>query len=98
MGFFNYFLFNYYITHNVNILIMLDLLKEATVVGISLILFGYIGSYIASVILPDTKRGEYFNKYYVMELSLFLAGFIAHLVFEYTGINKWYCKNGVACK
>ena len=77
---------------------MLDLLKEAVVVGISVILFGYIGSYIADALLPQPKRGEYFNKYYVMELSLFLTGVIAHLVFEYTGINKWYCKNGIACK
>jgi hypothetical protein len=77
---------------------MTGLLLEAITVGISLIFFGYIGSYIADAVLPQPKRGEYFNKYYVMELSLFLTGVIAHLVFEYTGINKWYCKNGVACR
>ena len=58
---------------------------------------GYIGSFFAQLLLPKTKKGEYFNKYYVMELSLFLTGVIAHLVFEYTGLNKWYCKKGYAC-
>ncbi len=30
--------------------------------------------------------------------SLFLLGAIAHLLFELIGANKWYCKNGTACK
>ena len=24
--------------------------------------------------------------------------FIRHILCEYLGVNKWYCKNGVACK
>ena len=30
--------------------------------------------------------------------SNFLLGVIVHLLFEYIGANKWYCKNGNACK
>lgn len=28
----------------------------------------------------------------------FILGFAAHLVKEYSGVNKWYCDNGAACK
>ncbi len=76
---------------------MIKLLFEAIIVGFFIIIFGYIGSYLASIILPKTNKNEYFNKYHVMEFALFLTGFIAHLVFQLIGINKWYCKNGVAC-
>tara|TARA_B100001094_G_C18184044_1_gene802633 strand:- start:142 stop:501 length:360 start_codon:yes stop_codon:yes gene_type:complete len=28
----------------------------------------------------------------------FLLGFILHIICELTGVNKWYCRNGNACK
>ena len=73
------------------------LLIEAFVVGIATVVLGYVGSYLAVKILPTPKKGEYFNKYYVMELSLFLTGFLAHLLFEFFYLNRWYCKHGNAC-
>lgn len=74
---------------------------EATIVGIALIIIGNIVGYLLtgsslSVKLP--KKCATWNKFYVMEVSLFLTGFITYFVFEFTGINKWYCKNGIACK
>ena len=30
--------------------------------------------------------------------SAFLTGVLGHLMFEYAGANKWYCKHGAACK
>ena len=30
-------------------------------------------------------------------VALFLTGFLLHLLFEVTGVNRWYCKNGAAC-
>ncbi len=29
---------------------------------------------------------------------VFLAGFLVHLVREFSGINRWYCTNGNACR
>jgi hypothetical protein len=31
-------------------------------------------------------------------MSVFMTGVIGHIIFEVTGANKWYCKNGSACK
>ncbi len=28
---------------------------------------------------------------------LFFVGVVAHLMFEVTGANRWYCRMGVAC-
>lgn len=30
-------------------------------------------------------------------LTVFLTGFIGHLLFELIGANKWYCTHGKAC-
>lgn len=30
--------------------------------------------------------------------SLFATGLLAHVVAEVSGVNSWYCKNGVACR
>lgn len=30
--------------------------------------------------------------------KIFLVGVIIHLFCEFSGINRWYCKNGNACK
>lgn len=69
---------------------------EAIVVGILLIPFTYTAAFI---IKPFTKRPmlpdvcKSWNKYYIMEINLFVAGFLFHLVLEYVGINRWYAKN-----
>jgi len=34
------------------------------------------------------------NKYYV---STVIIGMLVHLLCEFSGLNKWYCKNGNAC-
>tara|TARA_A100001015_G_C14332974_1_gene460062 strand:- start:47 stop:229 length:183 start_codon:yes stop_codon:yes gene_type:complete len=33
-----------------------------------------------------------------MYLRIFILGASIHLFCEFTGINRWYCKNGNACK
>jgi hypothetical protein len=30
-------------------------------------------------------------------LSFVLTGAVMHIMFEYSGANTWYCKNGHAC-
>lgn len=69
---------------------------EAIVVGLSLIPFVYVTGMVAKLVtkkpaLPEIC--EKWNKYYIMEVNLFLAGFLFHIVFELLGINKWYAKN-----
>jgi len=34
----------------------------------------------------------------VYAIHLFIIGVLVHLIFQYAGINKWYCTNGLACK
>lgn len=78
---------------------MNKLLMEAFFTGLILVIFGTIVSFIVGKVfvtdLPPVCKD--WNKNYVMEISLFFTGFIAHLSFEYIGLNKWYCNNGHAC-
>jgi hypothetical protein len=61
------------------------ILIEATVVGIFLALFVWL--------MKFTKFDYCKNEIVFM----FFTGFFIHLVFEMLKLNKWYCKNGVAC-
>jgi len=76
------------------------ILSEAIFVGIVLVIIGNMVGFLVgkslSVSLPSVCKS--WNKNYVMEISLFLTGFIAHYFFEYAGLNKYYCLHGVACK
>ena len=77
------------------------LLVEAFVVGLSLVVIGNavgygVSKFWYSVELPEICKE--WNEFYEMELSLFLTGFLGHLLFEVTGVNRWYCKHGHACK
>lgn len=75
------------------------LLVEAVSVGILTVLVGSLVGFIlgktVSTNLP--KLCKEWNKNHIMEMSLFLTGVSVHFLCEITGINKWYCKNGVAC-
>jgi len=79
-----------------------SVIKEAIIVGIATVLIGqFVGFTISK--LMNTKgslRSECkkWNKNHIMELSLFFTGVLIHLLCEYFGVNKWYCKNGNACR
>jgi len=75
------------------------LLVEALVVGISTVVVGSLVGYgVSFLVKSDLPRVcKDWNKFYVMEISLFLTGVLVHILAEYTGINRWYCSNGVAC-
>ena len=77
---------------------MLQLFVEAFIVGIVLILIAYFVNFIISKLYNTNlpKICKKWNKNHIMEISLFFTGFILHILCEYTGINKWYCKNGNA--
>ena len=78
---------------------MMKLLIEAGVVGIATVIVGSLVGFILgkyfSTNLPAICKS--WNKNHIMELSLFFTGFFLHLICEFSGVNKWYCKNGNAC-
>lgn len=77
-----------------------SVLIEAVILGIMLVVVGTVVGYVVgrlfSVKLEEVCKK--WNKNHVMELSLFFTGFFVHILCELLGINKWYCKNGAACK
>jgi hypothetical protein len=75
------------------------LIYEAGAVGIVVVLVGVVVSGIVGMFHKQTKSVcKDWNKNHVMELTLFLIGVFSHLLFEFLGFNRWYCKNGHACK
>lgn len=81
-------------------LVNLNLLKEASVVGAIVVIVGTVVGFIVSMFMQNDMPMECkdWNKNFVMEICLFFTGFLAHVIFELIGANKWYCKNGNACK
>ena len=69
-----------------------SVLKEAIVVGIATVIIGQFVGFTLSKVMKTVR-----NKRYIMIWSLFFTGILIHLLCEYFGINKWYCKNGSAC-
>ena len=67
------------------------LLMEAFAVGIVVVMLGYLVVYVMEHMKLKMNRNNQ------MILGFFILGFITHLVCEFTGVNKWYCKNGQAC-
>lgn len=78
---------------------MYNLIVEAVVVGVMTIIFGNMtGLLIVPLFKVDLpKVCSTWNKFYTMEITLFFTGVFIHLFCEFSGINKWYCKNGFAC-
>tara|TARA_Y100000768_G_C23682980_1_gene543169 strand:- start:267 stop:500 length:234 start_codon:yes stop_codon:yes gene_type:complete len=77
----------------------MSLFVEAIFFGLSVVAVGSLISFLISLMGDSTKSAcKNWNKNHVMEIALFLTGFVLHITCEYTGLNRWYCKNGVACK
>lgn len=72
---------------------------EAFVIGILTLVVGSLVSlFFGSVFTNDLPTlCKDWNKFHVMEISLFLTGFTLHLLCEAVGINKMYCRNSFAC-
>ncbi len=69
-----------------------NILLEALIVGIGLVVVGMLMHLVASKFMKHDM-----NDNVVLASHFFIAGVVVHLLCEYFGINKWYCKNGVAC-
>ncbi len=72
----------------------LKILVECICVGLLVVIFGLLVSFIISPLLKVDLPSECkkWNKNHVMEITLFLTGVSIHLFCEFTGINSWYCK------
>ena len=69
----------------------MNIISEAIVVGISTVVMGTIISKMIQLVKEDKTSNKDWNKYYVMELALFLTGFSIHIIYELIGLNKYYC-------
>tara|TARA_B100001057_G_scaffold405494_1_gene418480 strand:+ start:1430 stop:1660 length:231 start_codon:yes stop_codon:yes gene_type:complete len=67
------------------------LLIEAVAVGVLVVLLGYVVIYVMESMKLKMNRETQ------MAIGFFVLGALTHLVCEFTGVNKWYCKNGRAC-
>lgn len=67
---------------------------EALVVGLLVVLLGIALHYFSLKIYGQHDL----NNMQVFAIHLFIIGVATHLLCEFTGINKWYCTNGSACK
>ena len=77
--------------------ISLDFLKEVISVGIGTVILGLAVRYVVAVYYEKINPDFIFSNK-GMWISLFLTGALLHTICEYSGINKLYCKNCVACK
>jgi hypothetical protein len=73
---------------------MFSLLKEATVVGV---IAAIVGIVLHTVSLHVYGHHD-LNDMVMFAGHLFGVGVLVHVIAEYTGVNKWYCTNGLACK
>lgn len=71
---------------------------EAIAVGILLVPLGYLVLYGSVELSKRYKSVDRMDKNIKMSLGFFLLGVLTHLFCELTGINKWYCKKGIACQ
>jgi hypothetical protein len=78
----------------------MKLIIESIVVGIITVIVGTISGLLIGRLFSShlPKVCKKWNKNHVMEISLFFTGFLVHMMCEFLGINRWYCKNGRACK
>ena len=78
----------------------MNILIEALTVGVLTVVVGSIVGFTLSKLFSNNlpKICKEWNKNHIMELSLFITGVGIHILCEISGINKWYCVNGNACK
>ncbi len=75
---------------------MKALLIEALVVGLMVTLIGLVISYISMYVKSPEKTKD-FEHWWSVAVSFWISGMLVHFICEFTGMNKWYCKNGNAC-
>jgi hypothetical protein len=78
------------------------IINEAIAVGLVTGIFGFFINYLLTFVSKDLKLTfpKSDNNSHIISLFIlfFVIGSSIHLFMEFSGLNKWYCKNGVACK
>ena len=74
------------------------ILLEAIICGIAVLVVGLIVNWIHSS-MKHNKLQSVVAGFGTRNLGwlLFWTGIVVYLVAEFSGANKWYCKNGNAC-
>ncbi len=78
----------------------MNLLLEAVLVGLAVLLIGLLVSWGYKAIVDPTVPQLFANleKGYSTEIVLFLTGFLGHLLFVFSGTSDWYCRNKASDK
>lgn len=74
-----------------------QLLLEILAVGALTAVIGFICSTAMMYAFTDNFSMERYHFWWHVLLSYFLTGCIIHFLCQVTGVNRWYCNNGVAC-
>ena len=69
---------------------------ESVIVGIITLIIGNI-IFNISINKHNKKKDENIKEPYIINLSFFMTGFIAHIILELFGFNKWYCDKKDKC-
>lgn len=77
---------------------MLRVLIEALSVGISALLMGLLIHLLLGHHALHAQSPKMKEEMIRLSVVLFLTGFSLHILYEMVGWNKWYCKNGNACR
>lgn len=83
---------------------MSQLIYEAASVGVMTVLFGNVIACVLdfAILSPKLKTKlpiiSSRDNFYQMGILLFLTGVSIHLFCELVGLNRWYCREGFACK
>jgi hypothetical protein len=76
----------------------MQVILEALSVGVSALLMGLLLHVILGHHALHSSSPNMKEEMIRLSILLFLTGFSIHLVYEYVGLNKWYCKYGNASK
>ena len=69
----------------------MQLVYETVSIGVLVVIIGhFVMKAVSQIPMVEDKMKPF--------VSLFITGALVHLVCEFSGVNRWYCKNGNACK